>query len=130
MCALRYVQTLQYIGLLFNTSVHVLMYYYYYRRVMGLDVWWKRYGVRRPAPPSPSLPPSAATIIAAITLQVRHLVPDRPVRDLALLLCYHALHAAIGSTLHVELPAGSTCESLARPSGGAGSQGSVPHTQT
>jgi len=40
---LEYVQTLQYIGLLFNTSVHVLMYYYYYCRVVGKDVWWKRY---------------------------------------------------------------------------------------
>ena len=40
---LEYVQTLQYIGLLFNTSVHVLMYYYYYRRVMGLDIWWKKF---------------------------------------------------------------------------------------
>jgi len=40
---LQYVQTLQFIGLLFNTSVHVLMYYYYFLRVRGIDVWWKRY---------------------------------------------------------------------------------------
>ena len=40
---LEYVQSLQFIGLLFNTSVHVVMYYYYFRRVLGWPVWWKRY---------------------------------------------------------------------------------------
>lgn len=40
---LEYVQTLQYIGLLFNTSVHVVMYYYYFRRVLKLPVPWKRF---------------------------------------------------------------------------------------
>lgn len=40
---LEYVQTLQFLGLLFNTSVHVVMYYYYFCRVLGVDVWWKRY---------------------------------------------------------------------------------------
>ena len=40
---LEYVQTLQHIALLFNTSVHVVMYYYYFRRVLGWPVWWKRY---------------------------------------------------------------------------------------
>ena len=40
---LQYVQSLQFIGLLFNTSVHVVMYYYYFRRVLGWPVWWKRY---------------------------------------------------------------------------------------
>lgn len=39
---LRYAQTLHMIGLVANTSVHVLMYYYYYRRVLGLPVRWKR----------------------------------------------------------------------------------------
>jgi len=74
----EYVQTLSFIGLLFNTSVHVVMYeeplgqttsppihrngaslgppcrdkpllsfvcryYYYFLRVIGRDVWWKRY---------------------------------------------------------------------------------------
>ena len=39
---LEYVQSLQFIGLLFNTSVHVVMYYYYFRRVLGWPVWWKR----------------------------------------------------------------------------------------
>ena len=32
---LEYRQTLQFGGLLFNTAVHVLMYYYYFRRVLG-----------------------------------------------------------------------------------------------
>ena len=40
---LEYVQTLQHIALLFNTSVHVVMYYYYFSRVLGWPVWWKRY---------------------------------------------------------------------------------------
>ena len=40
---LEYAQSLQFIGLLFNTSVHVVMYYYYFRRVLGWPVWWKRY---------------------------------------------------------------------------------------
>uniref|UniRef100_A0A7S4C404 Elongation of fatty acids protein n=2 Tax=Chrysotila carterae TaxID=13221 RepID=A0A7S4C404_CHRCT len=35
--------SLQHIGLLCNAGVHTLMYYYYYRRVLGLDCWWKRY---------------------------------------------------------------------------------------
>ena len=42
-CWLEYVQSLQFIGLLFNTSVHVVMYYYYFRRVLGLPVWWKKF---------------------------------------------------------------------------------------
>ena len=33
---LQYTQTLQFIGLLFNTSVHVVMYYYYFRTVLKL----------------------------------------------------------------------------------------------
>ena len=40
---LQYAQSLQFIGLLFNASVHVVMYYYYFRRVLGWSVWWKRY---------------------------------------------------------------------------------------
>jgi fatty acid elongase 3 len=40
---LEYAQTLQYVGLLFNTGVHVVMYYYYFRRVMGWPVPWKSY---------------------------------------------------------------------------------------
>ena len=40
---LEYVQTLQFGGLLFNTAVHVLMYYYYFRRVLALPVPWKRF---------------------------------------------------------------------------------------
>ena len=40
---LEHVQTLQHLGLLFNTGVHVLMYYYYFCRVLGRSVWWKRY---------------------------------------------------------------------------------------
>ena len=39
---LEYVQTLQFGGLLFNTAVHVVMYYYYFRRVLNLPVPWKR----------------------------------------------------------------------------------------
>ena len=40
---LEYVQTLQFGGLVFNTAVHVLMYYYYFRRVLGLPTPWKRF---------------------------------------------------------------------------------------
>ena len=40
---LEYVQSLQFIGMFFNTSVHVVMYYYYFLRARGRDVWWKRY---------------------------------------------------------------------------------------
>ena len=35
--------TWQFLGLLFNTAVHVVMYYYYFRRVLGLAVPWKRF---------------------------------------------------------------------------------------
>ena len=40
---LEYRQTLQFGGLLFNTAVHVVMYYYYFRRVLGLSTPWKRF---------------------------------------------------------------------------------------
>lgn len=37
------VQTLQFIGLLANTAVHVVMYYYYYLTVICKSPWWKKY---------------------------------------------------------------------------------------
>lgn len=37
------VQSLQFIGLLANTAVHVVMYYYYYLTVMVQSPWWKKY---------------------------------------------------------------------------------------
>ena len=40
---LEYAQTLQFLGLLFNVAVHVLMYYYFFRRVLDLPVPWKRF---------------------------------------------------------------------------------------
>ena len=40
---LQYTQSLQFIGMLFNTSVHVVMYYYYFLRSLGYQVSWKRY---------------------------------------------------------------------------------------
>lgn len=40
---LEYAQTLQFGGLLFNTLVHVVMYYYYALKSLGLKVWWKKY---------------------------------------------------------------------------------------
>jgi len=40
---LEEVQSLQFGGLIFNTSVHVIMYYYYFRVVLKLPVPWKRY---------------------------------------------------------------------------------------
>eukprot|EP00592_Proboscia_alata_P005421 CAMPEP_0194373360 /NCGR_PEP_ID=MMETSP0174-20130528/21789_1 /TAXON_ID=216777 /ORGANISM="Proboscia alata, Strain PI-D3" /LENGTH=208 /DNA_ID=CAMNT_0039152383 /DNA_START=228 /DNA_END=854 /DNA_ORIENTATION=- len=40
---LETVQTLQFGGLIFNTAVHVVMYYYYFRRVMKWSVPWKKY---------------------------------------------------------------------------------------
>ena len=43
---LEYSQTLQFIGLLFNTLVHVFMYYYYTQRTLGVHLWWKRYITR------------------------------------------------------------------------------------
>mmetsp|Transcript_40318 Transcript_40318/g.86025 ORF Transcript_40318/g.86025 Transcript_40318/m.86025 type:complete len:250 (-) Transcript_40318:155-904(-) len=39
----EYVQSLSFLGLLFNASVHVVMYYYYFLRVLGWSVWWKRF---------------------------------------------------------------------------------------
>ena len=35
--------SMQFIGLLFNTAVHVVMYYYYYLRSRGIVPWWKNY---------------------------------------------------------------------------------------
>jgi GNS1/SUR4 family len=36
-------QTLQWGGLLTNTAVHVVMYFYYYLATQGQSPWWKRY---------------------------------------------------------------------------------------
>ena len=36
-------QSLQFIGLLFNTAVHVVMYFYYFQRAYGVIPWWKNY---------------------------------------------------------------------------------------
>ena len=43
---LEYAQTLQFGGLCFNTAVHVVMYYYYFRRVLNLPVPWKAFVTR------------------------------------------------------------------------------------
>ena len=40
---LEYTQSLQFYGLLFNTSVHVLMYFYFYRRSMGHVPQWRSF---------------------------------------------------------------------------------------
>ena len=39
-------QSLQFIGLLFNTAVHVVMYCYYTMRAYGITPWWKNYITR------------------------------------------------------------------------------------
>ena len=39
----QYCQTLQWGGLVLNTAVHVLMYYYYFRSVLKLPTPWKRF---------------------------------------------------------------------------------------
>eukprot|EP00668_Euglena_longa_P000236 GGOE01000322.1.p1 GENE.GGOE01000322.1~~GGOE01000322.1.p1 ORF type:complete len:259 (+),score=83.77 GGOE01000322.1:37-813(+) len=40
---LEYRMSLQYIGMLWNTFVHVIMYYYYFLRSQGISPWWKRH---------------------------------------------------------------------------------------
>jgi len=40
---LQHSQSLQFGGLLFNTFVHVIMYYYYFLRSQGIKPWWKNY---------------------------------------------------------------------------------------
>jgi len=40
---IEYTVSLQFIALLFNTGVHVVMYYYYLCSSLGWYVWWKRY---------------------------------------------------------------------------------------
>lgn len=35
--------SLQFVGLLFNTAVHVVMYFYYFLRSIGISPWWKNY---------------------------------------------------------------------------------------
>lgn len=39
---LEYTQTLQFPGLLFNSFVHIVMYFYYFLRANGFNPWWKR----------------------------------------------------------------------------------------
>ena len=36
------VASLQFTGLLFNTAVHVVMYYYFYLKSIGINPWWKK----------------------------------------------------------------------------------------
>jgi hypothetical protein len=40
---LEYCQSLQHIGILFNTFVHIVMYYYFYRAGLGYQPKWKKY---------------------------------------------------------------------------------------
>lgn len=43
-CWMQYCPTLIFIGVMFNTFVHVVMYYYFYLRSVGVRViWWKKY---------------------------------------------------------------------------------------
>ena len=35
--------TMQFIGLLFNTAVHVVMYYYFYLKSLGIEPSWKKH---------------------------------------------------------------------------------------
>lgn len=37
------VQTLQFGGLLTNTAVHVVMYFYYFLTTLKISPWWKKY---------------------------------------------------------------------------------------
>lgn len=37
------VQTLQFGGLLANTAVHVVMYFYYFLTTLKISPWWKKY---------------------------------------------------------------------------------------
>ena len=45
---LEYTQSLQFYGLLFNTSVHVIMYYYFYLRSMGHVPKWRSFITKYP----------------------------------------------------------------------------------
>jgi GNS1/SUR4 family len=36
--------SIQFIGLLFNCFVHIIMYYYFYLKSIGVNPWWKKYG--------------------------------------------------------------------------------------
>eukprot|EP00742_Colponemidia_sp_Colp-10_P005613 GILJ01006000.1.p1 GENE.GILJ01006000.1~~GILJ01006000.1.p1 ORF type:complete len:271 (+),score=26.96 GILJ01006000.1:43-813(+) len=40
---MQYTQTLQFIGVLFNTSVHVVMYYYFFLQTIKRPPRWRRY---------------------------------------------------------------------------------------
>ncbi|CAK9251026.1 unnamed protein product [Sphagnum jensenii] len=40
---IEYRATSQFVGILFNTAVHVVMYYYFYLKSVGVSPWWKRY---------------------------------------------------------------------------------------
>jgi hypothetical protein len=40
---LEYSPSLRFAGLLFNTLVHVVMYYYFYLKSIGVEPWWKSY---------------------------------------------------------------------------------------
>jgi hypothetical protein len=39
---LEQVSSLQFIGLLFNVAVHVVMYYYFFLKSLGVNPWWKK----------------------------------------------------------------------------------------
>lgn len=43
---LEYTMSLQFPGLLFNTMVHVVMYYYYFLKSLGYSPWWKAWVTR------------------------------------------------------------------------------------
>jgi hypothetical protein len=40
---LEYAPSLRFAGLIFNTLVHVVMYYYFYLKSVSIEPWWKSY---------------------------------------------------------------------------------------
>lgn len=40
---LEYSPSLRFVGLMFNTLVHVVMYYYFYLKSINIEPWWKNY---------------------------------------------------------------------------------------
>ena len=40
---LEYSPPLRFLGLIFNTLVHVVMYYYFYLKSIQIEPWWKNY---------------------------------------------------------------------------------------
>ena len=75
--------SIQFVGLLFNCFVHVVMYYYFYLKSIGVNPWWKKWGEFFPR----------RFLLSLISCSSYH-AADYPIHDLWILFHRNAVYAS------------------------------------